>query len=153
MNEDNRSGGSGEGRRPWWAIGCSPTMARGDRRNLRRFNALLFLWLVTFAGTLAVLRLQPDGLGAWRFVVAATPALFLLVALLAYIKFIREADELTRKIQLESLAFGFGAGFWVMFGYSMLVKAGAPPLDTTDASMAMVFAYMVSVAMAQKRYA
>jgi uncharacterized membrane protein YjjB (DUF3815 family) len=103
---------------------CSGTVA--DRRNQYRYLAWAALWAASFAtATWALSRgLVQGGTAAWA--TAILPLIPGLLALRAYLRFLTEADELIRKIQFESLAFGFGCGVLAGLGYPLLERAGAP---------------------------
>ena len=81
----------------------------------------------TLKGNLSGLGLEVEGSAAW--VVAVLPNVLAVGVLLAYLRFLRMADELTRLIQLQGLAVGFGALFFLSMGWELLEAAGAPPLD------------------------
>jgi hypothetical protein len=93
--------------------------------------------------------IEPGGT-AW--VVALLPDLFALGVVLAYVRFLRGADELMRRVQLEGLALGFGAGFFFAMGYRLLERAGAPGLDINDASIPMLIAFFAGQTIALWRY-
>lgn len=140
---------STERRSSFWAE-CGYT-AR-DRRNLRRFNVWALVWM---AGWLAATYLIRNGM------VAAGPlayALVLLVAVLgvlamrSYVHFLRQADELLSKIQLEALALGFGAGAVFMVAYRLCERLGAPELDSAAPLMVMVVVWSVSQLLVARRY-
>ncbi|HSM15358.1 MAG TPA: hypothetical protein VLA66_14925 [Thermoanaerobaculia bacterium] len=48
-----------------------------------------------------------------------------LAASLACLRFLREADELLRKIHLEGMAYGFGVAFVLSTGAPLAERAGA----------------------------
>ena len=48
---------------------------------------------------------------------------------LTYIRFVRDADELQKSIQLHALAFGFGATWLAMTGYGLFEELGAPVVN------------------------
>ena len=69
--------------------------------------------------------------------------------MLAYRRFLQNADELQRRIQLEALALGFGAALVGAAAYRLLERAGA--IGGTGASnliMIMAVAYSVGVPIA-----
>jgi hypothetical protein len=103
---------------------CSGTAV--DRTNQYRFLAWTAVWGIAFvSATWALSRgLVPAGVAAWF--VALTPLLPAVMALSAYLRFLRMADELLRKIQFEGLAIGFGCGVIAGVGYPLLERAGAP---------------------------
>src|SRR5439155_25775146 len=59
-----------------------------------------------------------------KTLVALTPLIPAALALFAYLRFLARMDELGRRIQLEALAFGFGAAGMLTFAYGFLENAG-----------------------------
>lgn len=115
-------------RRTYWQMlqACSGTAA--DRRNQYRFLLWAALWGVSFVAVVWALDRGrvPGGIASWF--TALVPLVPGLLAFRAYLRFLAEADELLRKIQLESIAFGFGCGVIAGLGYPLLERAGAPPV-------------------------
>jgi hypothetical protein len=122
-----------------------------DRRNGWRYTAWTFLWLFSLATVKFVLeRTGLEGPLAWA--VTAVPIILSLVALRAYLRFLREADELTRRVQLEAVAFGFAVGLIVHFAWFPLSQLGAPALDRSGLMTGMVVAYLAGMGVAARRY-
>ena len=63
--------------------------------------------------------------------------------MLACLRFIREADEFMRKVQLDGIAIGFGAGFVFCLGYPMLEHVGAPHLPIIVATVPLGFGWAI----------
>lgn len=112
--------------RTFWQMVRSCSGSAADRKNQYRFLVWAAIWAVIFvAATWALNRgLVSGGAAAW--LIAIAPLLPGALALRAYLRFLRMADELVRKIQFESLAFGFGCGIMGGLGYPLLERAGAP---------------------------
>src|SRR5687768_13570925 len=93
---------------------CGGLFTERDARNLRIFNWWCLSAAVVYlvATMLTSSRVITPGPIAWTFP--------LIVAILgggtirAYLAFLREADELLRKIQLEALGLAFGVGMVFM---------------------------------------
>lgn len=104
-----------------------------DRRNQYRYLIWTAGWMAVF--TLAAQALKgnlggPELSGWAATAVALAPNLAALGVLRAYLRFLREADELTRLIQVQSLAIGFGAWFFWNLSWRLLEDAGfARPAD------------------------
>lgn len=99
-----------DGRRPWWAFGCSDDLTERDLANVWRFNLYLFVLMATWLG--AQLVLGADGVESPAVIaVVILPVLACVKFLQVAWRFVNEADELTRQIQVEGFAVGFGAGF------------------------------------------
>ena len=123
-----------------------------DRRNGRRVMLASLLWATVFVGSTRLLESEsgPTGFAAW--VIAGFCAALGLVALAMYRRFLLDADELTRKIQLEGLAFGFGAGLLFSLTYELFNDAGAPDVSMTQAGTVLIVGYMAGVLRATRQY-
>lgn len=138
-------------RESFWIRVCGD-MTESDRRNLNRATWVLFAWFLSFAGVVLLndRDLLPAGAVSW--ILAAIPSLIGVVALFAYGRFFREADELQRKIQLQALALGFGAAFFGSFGYSVFERLGAPPGNVTTPATIMVLFYLIGLWWGRRHY-
>ncbi len=87
-----------------------------------------------------------------KTIVALTPLVPASLALFAYLRFLSRMDELGRRIQLEALAFGFGAAGMLTFAYGFLENAGFPQLSYIWVFPAMIFLWGVGGAIASYRY-
>lgn len=117
---------------------CEGGLTPRDRRNQRNFLGFMFAWALSFAATAFLLKNEWVTSLAASTALAATPTALGILVLLALLKFLKEADELTRRIQLEGLAIGFGAGTIFAMGYPMFEFAGWPELpDSTTAAILM----------------
>lgn len=136
------------GRRGWLTSHCS---TERDRQNERRFAWSALAWGVALVGSsLLVERDIVTGAGRWVLAVAVAAAA--AAAILAYVRFLRGADELTRRIQTQGMAAGFGAAVIVMMGWPALELVGAPRLDVSDAMAIVMLAWAVGVVAGQRRY-
>lgn len=140
----------GSGGVAWWR--CAAQMTPTDVRNMRRFNAWTFVWAAAFVAASFILKAGLVPAGAAAIAVALFPTLLGLMMIRAYLRFIRRADELVRKVQLEGAALGFGVGVLFAVGYGLLERAGAPKLDVSDSIMPMVLAWAIGQVLAWKRY-
>jgi hypothetical protein len=128
-------------------------MTPDDRRNLNRANLWLFLWLVTFAAITFLLKGGSVPTGPVGWIVAAIPMVTGLAAMLAYGRYIANADEMQRRIQLQALGVGFGVAFFFGFGYRLLEKVGAPAAEISDVSIVLMLFYFVGLWLGRRRYA
>ena len=136
---------------PFWET-CALTPR--DRRNQRFALLWLFVWtLVWLAVSFGIEEgWLADRALAMTAVVAAT--LFGMAMMLAYWRFISQADELHRKIQLDALALGFGTGVVGTITYRLLEDAGAvSPTDVADIAAIMMVAYAIGVVVGMRRFA
>lgn len=132
----------------WQRCGDTET----NRRNLRRLLGALAVWAVCFVGASYLIdgRVVPAGPPSW--LLAAVPTLAAAVAVLAFVRFVRQADELQRLIQLRALALGFGAVWLALSGYPLFEELGAPPLDAGDYTLVMAVAYMLGIFVGWQRH-
>ena len=127
--------------RSWWQVIKSCSGTELDRRNQNRFAGWLFAWAVSYVAASWTLKADFDLASPliWSLVVA--PNVIAIVAVFAYLRFLRMADDLLRKIQLEGLALGFAAGVLVTAGYQLAEAAGAPQLETDHIIVVMIFSW------------
>ncbi len=131
---------------------ASDAVPPADRRNGRRVMLASLLWATVLVGSTRLLEpgSGPAGFAAW--VIAGVCAALGLVALAMFRRFLLDADELTRRIQLEGLAFGFGAGLLFSLTYGLFNDAGAPDVSMTDAGAVLIVGYMAGVLRATRQY-
>jgi hypothetical protein len=122
-----------------------------DLQNYRVFIGWMMGAMFTFAGVTVVLdgKFVPAAAG-WAL--AAASGLLSILAMRSYILFLRHADELLRKVHLESLAFAFGAGIVVMMTYRLCERLGAPKLDVNDAALVMMLTWIAGQWIGGRRY-
>ena len=87
-----------------------------------------------------------------KTLVALTPLVPATLALFAYLRFLSRMDELGRRIQLEALAFGFGAAGMLTFAYGFLENAGFPQLSSIWVFPLMIALWGIGGAIASYRY-
>ena len=114
-----------------------------DRRNQYHIVAWCLAWALTLAGVTTYLETHSGfrGNGAW--LLAALPFALSVGPLLSYLRYLRMADELLRKIQMEGLAIGFGAGIVVTMGYQVLERVGAPAMSAHDVVVIMAAGWII----------
>jgi hypothetical protein len=114
-----------------------------DQQNMRAFS----YWVVALAASLSAGTviiearwLRPDSVG-WVFPVAAL--LFAAMTVRSYVIFIRNTDELVRRIHLEGLAWGMGAALVFMPVYRLCERMGAPKMDSVDPLLVIVLVWAI----------
>ena len=135
---------------PFWAR-CGDTTPR-DRRNMMRLVWTLGAWAVCFVGVSQLIKrdLLPAGPIPWAL--AMLPSVVGVLVLVAYARFLREADELLRIIQLQSLALGFGGSFFALSGYRIFERLGAPAADIGDFGLVMAIFFTIGTLLGLRRY-
>lgn len=124
----------------------------GNRRNKLRYMALLMLWALTFVGATFLIAGEHVS-GVVAGIVTAVPALVALFAVLAYVRYLRGADELQRTIELNALAFAIGAGFVTWSAFQLVQWMGAPVEHWPDLPvLVMCAAYALGSVLSRMRY-
>jgi hypothetical protein len=132
-----------------WA--CSGLLTPRDAANLRRFSAWNISLALTFAGS--VLLLAQDMVNPrLGYLLAAVTLGLGIAAVRAYIRFLRGADELLRKIHLEAIAVAFGAGVVSILTWELLELAGAPKLQLSLFAAAMLIFWGIGQAVGIRHY-
>lgn len=129
---------------------CSGTEA--DRLNQYRFSAWTFAWALSYVAASWTLKADFDLARPLVWFLVAAPNLLAIVTVFSYLRFLRMADELLRKIQLEGLALGFAAGVVFITGYQLLEAAGADQLQTDDIILVMIFSWVAGQFRGMWRY-
>jgi hypothetical protein len=127
----------------WWQAAL---MIRGqtkvDQRNIRSVWIWCLVWALGFAAVTTLLEALPQLRSVSWLLVVGSIALS-IPALLANIRFIREADEFMRKVQLHGIAIGFATAFVFCLGYHMLEQLGAPHLPMIYATVPLGFGWAI----------
>lgn len=90
---------------------CRANLTPEARLNQRRFTGWCLAWALSFVGATWLLTNETVAAAPLTWLVALFPTFLGLLLLRSYVRFFRLVDELVQKVQLETLAFGFGAGF------------------------------------------
>ena len=123
-----------------------------DRRNLYWLFGLMAAWAAAFVGGMALIErdVVADGPIGWGL--AALNLVLAAAAFLAYVRYLREADELQRRIHLVALALGFGGGWLAVAGYRLFELLGAPYVDRGSVALVMALFYTLALVLGQRRY-
>jgi hypothetical protein len=125
-----------------------------DRKNQRHIISWSLAWILPFLGV--NLAIENDWIGSDALALAATIGVTALGlgVLLAYRRFLRDADELMRKIQLDALALTVGVGVVSGFSYTLLESAGiVADAEAMTLIMVMVVTYIGGVVVGLRRFA
>ena len=123
-----------------------------DLRNYHVFNG----WMLAAAVAFIAASLLIDGTfipPAAGWAITALTASLLLMTVRSYLAFLRQADELLRKVHLDALALGFGTGVVLMMVYRLCERLGAPKLDVNDAALIMTATWIAAQFLGSRRYA
>jgi hypothetical protein len=132
-----------------------PAMTR-TCRNQRLVLLWSLVWMSSWVGVTLALKTGWLASGAPGIVAALVSASLGIGTALAYRRFLNEADEVQRKIELEALALAFGVGLVGGFAYWLLERSGAVPTAKSDllyVLAATCFTYSAGVLLGRRRYA
>ena len=134
------------------AASCSSLFTPRDAHNYRIFTWWMTGAMLTFSAATILIdgKLIPSAMG---WMLTAASVVLMVVSMRSYMSFLRNADELLRKVHLEALAFAFGAGIVAMTGYRLCERLGAPKLDVNDASLVMLLCWIGGQWLGARRYA
>jgi hypothetical protein len=137
----------------WWQAAL---LIRGqteaDQRNIRAIWIWCFVWAAVFFAVVTTLRALPQLQGPFAWLLAAIPIIVSILPVRAHLRFLREADEFMRKVQLEGIAIGYTAGFVFCMGYIIVERAGAPELPLRFAVVPMGLGWAIGSFLAAARY-
>ena len=131
---------------------CRSHMTEADRRNALIFTMWVLAWGLSFVAATFLLADEIVVTAPLTWLVALVPTALGLQAIRSYVRFLRAADELLRKVHLEGLALGFGAGVIFVMGYGLLEHIGAPALDISDPIVVFFFFWALGQWLAMRRY-
>ena len=148
MNENNASETTQTTGFGWT---CADLLTPVDARNLRAFNVWLLGWALSFAVSTILIKLDilPEIVG---YCLVALTLVLGVGAIKRYISFLREADELLKKIQLEALAIGFGGVAVFALAWRLLEQLGAPVIPGAGLVSIMLVSWAVGQRIGIRRY-
>ena len=88
----------------------------------------------------------------WRVPLALLPVIPPLFGLRAFLRFLRQMDELQRRIQLEAIGFSFGATLVIAITIGFLENAGVPRPSWVFVTPLMIALWGVGAGLAARRY-
>lgn len=121
-----------------------------DRRNLRWIAITQILWVACLlANGTTFTRQYPAGVAA---LVSLLPMLVGALVIWAYVRYVRQTDDLQKLIQLGGLAFGFGVMVVFTNAYEALERQGLPQLEPRHYAGIGVLAYAAAAVFYKFRY-
>jgi hypothetical protein len=117
--------------------------------------ALLITWLISYFAVRGMLEANADMTSSLRLALSFLPTPLFALFLWRFIRGIRSADELERRIQLEALAVAFPLGLLLLSTLGLVQRAVT--LNFQDWSYnhvwpMLVFFYIIGVGIARRRY-
>ena len=131
---------------------CAGFYTPRDSRNQRRLNVWLIAASLAYAGATAAFRWRGSIPGWLPWLLGGFTFLLAIQATRSYLVFLRDADELLRRIQTEALALGFGAGAITSLLYPLLEKLGAPRLGGNATFVVMMLSLSLGAWLGTRRY-
>jgi hypothetical protein len=131
---------------------CAGFYTARDSRNQRRFTVWMLGAALAYLAANAGLRWRESIPGALPWLLTGLAWLLAILAIRSYLVFLREADELLRRIQTEALALGFGSGAVVSLLYPLLEKLGAPELGAYATAVVMMLSWSAGSWLGTRRY-
>ncbi len=123
-----------------------------DQRNQRRLVWATLIWALAFVGVSLLIKREMLSPGPIAWALGAVPLVLGVGVIAVFARYLRQADELQRLIQLEALALGFGGGLFAFLSYRVFERLGAPRLALDDATMVMVVLYLLGIFIGWRRY-
>lgn len=137
--------------KPFWRR-CE--LPERDRRNQRRIIFWGFTWNTAWIAVNFAIRFDYLPTGAPSVAAALVTTLLGIIMVLTYRRFLRETDELRRKIEVEALAVSVGVGVVGGFTYHLLERAEVVnESGVLVVVMLIVFSYAAGVFLGHRRYA
>jgi len=131
----------------------APRGPAGSKKN----HALIMVWIIVWMATFVAVDKGAENdwfaSGTISMLAVGINAVFGLLVITTYMKFLKELDEMQRKIQLSALALGMGVGLVGTVSYSLLVSGGhvAQP-DLAVIIMMLGAGYMAGLLIGRSRY-
>jgi hypothetical protein len=125
-------------------------MDNAGRTYARQFSAAMIGYAAVLIGVLTILNRYD--LGAWRYMLVLLPVVPACFGLAAFVGFLRNMDELQRRIQFEAIGFAFAATIVLTFAYGFLQIAGLPAIDWLFVAPIMIWLWGIGLAIASRRY-
>lgn len=124
-----------------------------DRKSAQIFTVGTLIWGITFIGATYVIAEDLVSQGVMAGLVGCVPILLGVANIFLYRRYLRQADELKQKIELEALALAYavgivgGLGYWLMEQAGLISRAGILEILVT-----MMFTYSFGVIWGHRRF-
>jgi hypothetical protein len=125
-------------------------------RNQRKVVLWSLVWMSSWVAVTLALTSGWLASGAPGIIAAVVSSSLGIGTAVAYRRFLNEADEVQRKIELEALALAFGVGVVGGFAYWLLERSGAVPIAKADLLYVLAvtcLTYSAGVLLGKRRYA
>jgi hypothetical protein len=121
-----------------------------SRRYLRSLAISMLIYMVLLFISIRWMKQAPPA--PWKYLIAVMPVVPALWVPVAVVRFLRDLDELQRKIHMDALAFGFTLSAVLTLSYGFLQNAGLPDLSWTFVWPVMAFSWILGLFLSRRRY-
>lgn len=122
----------------------------------RRLRSWMIVAAMAYLGASAAIRWRssfPPGLpSALPLLSVLAATVCALLATRSYLLFLRTLDELLRRIEIEALAIGFGAGVIVALLYPLCEELGAPGIGGFAIAPTMLLSWALASGLGKRRF-
>jgi hypothetical protein len=125
-------------------------MNKNAKTYIMQFGGVMALYVLTLFTS--VWLMQVFGESPWRIPAALLPILPIGMGLAVFLRFFGKMDELQKRIQLDALAFSFGATGLLSFTYGLLQNAGLPQVSFIAVFPVMLVLWGLGYFIATQRY-
>jgi hypothetical protein len=126
-------------------------MEKLDKGYLVRFGASMLGYVVILIISITLLNNMADD-DPVRYLVGLLPMIPLFFAFLSYLWYVRQVDEMKRRIQFEAVSIGMGLTLFITLTLSFLEIAGFPRIDMIWVPVTLIFCWGLGVAITNQRY-
>ncbi len=127
-----------------------PRVTPTTRAYLKEFGLAMGAYIVLLPASTVIVGRIPHSV--WRFPVALVPMVPAVFVLWAVVRNLGRMDELQRRIQIEALACAFGGTALITFSYGFLENVGFPHISWFFVWPIMAVLWLISEAIAMRRY-
>lgn len=121
------------------------------RQYIKEFSLAMAAYVVVVIVSITLINSSAHS-AWWRAPLAITPVIPAIFGMIAYLRYLRRADELQRRIQLEGFAFSFGITGMLTFSYGFLENVGYPSINVLWVFPLMIALWGIGVGIASRRY-
>ncbi len=145
---------------PIWKQLCGFDGTPNDRRNMRIVNLSCIVWVVVFLVSLKLMETYGDDSLAISSAALVAAALAWVPVVWAYLRYLRQADELMRMVHVQAMAVAFSVGFCLVMLHRFLDRVAslmpqptvAAKLVDTASPVLMAASFAITVLVLQRRY-
>jgi hypothetical protein len=121
------------------------------RKYTLRMMLAMFAYTIILFPSVAITRNLPEV--SWlRYPISVLPVIPVVVGAAVYLNFLRNIDELQRRIQLDGIAFGFAATAIISITLGFLENAGVPRIGMIWVFPMLCAFWGLGIFLANRRY-